>query len=308
MSLRTGEEIFRHSLDVIRQHPKLLFFPLLTFAMGVAVVAILLPPAFGVQLHDIWNGLSREGEDAGAMRLIADVVRDPLTLPWSWVVLGWLCSKLGDTFIRAAFYSEAIDALNGGQVSVRNGLLTAAGRIRALAPWGVFASTVGVFVELFERVLGGVVRLLADVAGGSLIMRRLTLVPALLGVEWSAAAQLAVQVIIREPRIGAPFEYLKVSARMVERVWGSALVIGLFGASAVGLYVAAAVLCLSLLAVAITQQHVFVAWGALLSFAVFCMTDAVNSVYRCGLYVYATEGVAPGPFDEAVLNRAWTVS
>jgi len=33
----------------------------------------------------------------------------------------------------------------------------------------------------------------------------------------------------------------------------------------------------------------------------------VNPVYRCALYIYATEGVVPGKFDKELLDSAWKV-
>jgi hypothetical protein len=35
--------------------------------------------------------------------------------------------------------------------------------------------------------------------------------------------------------------------------------------------------------------------------------SVVNPVYRCALYVYATEGVVPESFDKELLDSAWKV-
>lgn len=35
--------------------------------------------------------------------------------------------------------------------------------------------------------------------------------------------------------------------------------------------------------------------------------SVVNPVYRCALYIYATEGVVPGSFDKELLDSAWKV-
>jgi hypothetical protein len=35
--------------------------------------------------------------------------------------------------------------------------------------------------------------------------------------------------------------------------------------------------------------------------------NVVDSVYRCALFIYATEGVIPGPFDKELLDSAWKV-
>jgi hypothetical protein len=37
------------------------------------------------------------------------------------------------------------------------------------------------------------------------------------------------------------------------------------------------------------------------------ISGVVNPVYRCALYIYATEGVVPGTFDQELLDSAWKV-
>ena len=38
-----------------------------------------------------------------------------------------------------------------------------------------------------------------------------------------------------------------------------------------------------------------------------CLGGLLNAVYRCALYIYATEGVVPGTFDQELLDSAWKV-
>ena len=35
--------------------------------------------------------------------------------------------------------------------------------------------------------------------------------------------------------------------------------------------------------------------------------NVINKVFQCALYIYAAEGVSPGPFDQAMLDVAWKV-
>jgi hypothetical protein len=37
------------------------------------------------------------------------------------------------------------------------------------------------------------------------------------------------------------------------------------------------------------------------------ISGIVNPIYRCALYIYATEGVVPGTFDKELLDSAWKV-
>jgi hypothetical protein len=38
-----------------------------------------------------------------------------------------------------------------------------------------------------------------------------------------------------------------------------------------------------------------------------CVSGVVSHVYRCALYIYASEGVAPEPYDQELMDRAWMV-
>jgi hypothetical protein len=37
------------------------------------------------------------------------------------------------------------------------------------------------------------------------------------------------------------------------------------------------------------------------------LAGLLNNIYRCALFIYATEGVIPGTFDKDLLDSAWKV-
>ncbi len=37
------------------------------------------------------------------------------------------------------------------------------------------------------------------------------------------------------------------------------------------------------------------------------ISSIVNPIYRCALFIYATEGVVPETFDKELLDSAWKV-
>ena len=153
------------------------------------------------------------------------------------------------------------------------------------------AGTVGVILRAIEQRVGAAGRWVAGLAG----------------VSWSAASVFVIPVIINEPLSKRPFDYLKISANLLKRVWGE----GVIGLSSQWL----AIVVLSvLLAVgtAIAFGSEFHMQIMVLSVVVFAMIAMLLSlayqIFKCGLYVYATEGVAPGSFDEELFDRAWTVN
>jgi hypothetical protein len=307
VSLRTGDEIFRHSLWVVRRHPKLLVFPLLIMVALLAVVANVLPPALGVTGGEVWNGLWHPREGQQVMHLLKKAINHPLDLPLLWLAGAWLTGMFAVSFIHVAFYSQILAALNGGEVSGRRGLVIAVDKLTAIAPWSLVASTAGVVASLGERVLGPLGLVLVDVAGVSWLMRRLHVTAALVGVTWTSAAEFVIPVMVNEPQTRTPLDYLRISADMIRRVWGEALVVGVVGRSSLGYIVAFAVLVLTLVAAWAIHLDAIAIWGALCAFLILCLWDGVNCIYRSGLYIYATESVAPGPFDAELFDRAWTV-
>jgi Family of unknown function (DUF6159) len=211
------------------------------------------------------------------------------------------------TFIRVAYCSQILSVLNGGEVSVSRGFAIATGKLVGILSWAALAGTAGLVVRLVERFVQLAIFLL-DVIGVSILMRKITVMPSVLvGVPWSAAAEFVVPVMLKESGTRRPFDYLKRSAAMVRRVWGDALVIGLVGPSALGFIAASCVLVISQFLTKTTGLDLLTVWGALICFGIVCFADGINRIFSCGLYVFASEGVAPGPFDADLFNRAWSV-
>ncbi len=244
------------------------------------------------------------------MRQVADAFRisNLWNLPLQWLLAAFLLGKLGATFISYAFCSQAINALNGGTVSMARSVGLAANRVEVIVPWALLAGALGVAIAVVARYLGALGLIAVAVIGTSVAMGRVSIMPSVLfWIPWNVASQFVIPVMLNEPRRLNPVGYLKISAQMIRRTCGDSLVVGVVGPSAVGYWCATGVATAGMVAAYATDQFAFMAWGLLLGFAVSCVTNAVNLVYRCGLYIYATEGVAPGAFDAELLERSWIV-
>ncbi|HTQ35847.1 MAG TPA: hypothetical protein VMH77_02320 [Steroidobacteraceae bacterium] len=313
MSLKTSADLFAHSLRTLRGHRGLLAFPLVSFLAGMAIFALALPPLFHVTAVDAWRWLwhptlNRQMARSVAMAPFNDIGR----LPYRWLVASWLSGAFALTFVRLAFYSQAIRALNGDVVSVGRGFFLALQRLPAAAAWALFAGTIGVFLDILDRILGPLAELILDatVVYRATGERAAALVCGFF-VRWSVIAQFVVPAMLAGPQVLNPVGNLKISARLLKRLWDDgvedALVIGHVGPSGAG-YLASACLYVALLFAGFaTHLYSLQLWGLILAFAGFCLTDAVNGVFRCGLYIYATEGVLPGPFDDELFRRTWAV-
>lgn len=307
---RTSWTIFRHSFAVVRRHKALVIFPLFGIVAMFAMFAFyLVPLLFHVSIAEVWHGLWNPVETVqalpAALQHYGEAIKTHTTgVTYPSLLLGlagfYLASVFAMTFLDVAFYSQIIQAMNGGRASVPQGFAVAVSKLPAIAAWTLMTGTVG----LILRSILGRVGLGPWIAG-------------VLGMSWNVASVFVAPIIINEKQLRNPFDYLKISAGLIKRVWGEGL-IGISGGALVGMLVSALLGLLIGLALpfgmALVSLGIGDAYLPALALAVvlailahICLMTAVGKVFKCGLYIYATEGVAPGTFDEADFKNAWTV-
>jgi len=291
--------LFARSLSVIKQNKRLLWFPLISSAFVCLIVLFfLLPLAFWDTGHSLM--------EASHWRTIADhfMVMGEKNDPTGLTLLGLACggvvyliSIILATFLNVAFYNEILSALNGNSVCIRRGLRVALGKLKAILMWSVLAGIVGSTIKALEENLGFV---------GQWIMK-------LIGIAWSVAAVFVIPVIIREEKSVNPLKFLKQSALMLKKTWGESLIgyLGIgFGATVVMLG-SLALFTLPLgIAIALKSPWLIVAAVALELLCLIIISyfvQVASQVYRCALFVYASEGVVPGPYDQDMMDMAWKV-
>lgn len=321
--------LFKASIIVTLRHRKLLWFPILTALLTALIgVFFLLPIALPIVLHDTgyhlnqqqhWVALKdyylpqpaqpRPGATASHALMVlitghssVDQSGSPLaahTVPWGAICMAaiYFISMFLATFFNVAFYSEIMAALNGRGVSFRRGLATARSRLLSIFVWSLLAGLVGWLIRSIEERLPFAARI----------------VTGLIGLTWSIAAVFAIPVIIRDQPTRNPVAILRKSALTLKQTWGEGL-IGYLGFSAGSLVmflgslvplVLAGVFALlfkSVLLIAIA----LVLWvlGLLLMAYV---SGVAGHVYRCALFIYASEGVVPEPYNQDLLDMAWKV-
>jgi hypothetical protein len=179
----------------------------------------------------------------------------------------------------------------GERVSVVSGLAFAVSRFRAIVVWTLVASSIGILLQLLAERLGW--------------LGRLVLV--LVGISWSAAATFVIPVIIREESAN-PLTLLKASASTIRKTWGESV----FGyvelqSGAIPLMIVLAVLFRSVRAT--TDPTLFILIATIIAIFAIWLTiiNTARAVYRCALYVYATEGVVPEPYSAELMDSAWSV-
>lgn len=298
--LHRSWQLFLRSITVMRQHPKLLVFPMLTTMFTIAVALFFLAPV-GLVL------LGTHRVDGNQLRAVADsigLVRfeggnnfhfhvEPLG---SAILAGvYLLSMFLATLCSVAFSSEILAALSGQAVSIRHGFAVAFSRWKSVLLWSLLAGLVGLLIRKLEEHL-------------SLVGR---LVMGLIGLAWSVASIFAIPILVREPSLANPFSVLARSAETIKRTWGEMLsgYIGMTGsnilffwASIIGWFWA------GLIAYLLGNAWVLAVAGGLwlLSLIVYSYLASIASrVYLCALYLYASDGVVPGPYDASMMAEGW---
>lgn len=110
-----------------------------------------------------------------------------------------------------------------------------------------------------------------------------------------------------------PLKILQQSAMTLKRTWGEGLIGYLgFSAGSLVIFVGSLLPLLLACALALLFKSVWLAaiagviWVLGLFFMAY-LSGVAGHVYRCALYMYATEGVVPEPYSQDLLDMAWKV-
>ncbi len=291
--------LLRTSLTVIRQNKKLLLFPLVTSFFSAVMLLFFLAPALlyptGHTLREMahWATIGRQlGLDWSAKQ----PTLQPNAIFFGYLAVVYLVSMFLATFFNAAFYHEILKALAGDAVSVGTGLRFAWSRARSILMWSLLAGTVGLIIKGLEERFGWI---------GQWVLR-------LIGVVWSVASIFAIPVIIREGTTN-PFDLLRQSAVTLRKAWGESLIgyVGVTVSSWIVLlgslaFLAGAIALAVLLRSPLLLFTAVATWLAGM-FLLSYLVSVAGHVYRCALYVYASEGVVPAPYTPELMDAAWKV-
>jgi len=300
--------LFKRSMQVIGENKKLLLFPVITFVLTCVIALFFITPIVlwdmeNVFITDFANMAHRFARVGNPQQLYLS--------PACYILFGiiYIVSMFLATFFNVAFFNEILNALNGHPVSISGGLRLASSRLKAIFAWSLFAGIVGLIIKALEERLGWF---------GSLIMK-------IVGIAWSVASVFVVPVIIREEKYANPVRFVKTSAAILKRTWGESL-IGYLGISFGGLFlfVSTVVLVGPIIFLFITMVNTntlniniplmlsigvpIVIMGWIVFVIVFSyFLHVASQVYLGALYIYATEGVVPEPFDQEQMNMAWRI-
>jgi len=258
---KRGYVLVRQSISVMREHPRLGLFPVVSGVASVAFLALLLTPMFGALTVDLDE-----------------------TVAIITVVGALFGLYLGTAFISAFFTAGLVHqtraVLAGAEPSLRAGLQGAWEVKRPLFVWAVISATVGVVLD-------------AVASSDSLLGKALAVV---FGTAWTLLTFFIVPVVVFEkPSVRGMFTQ---SARTFKQTFGETPV-GLVGVNIVAIVAALPLLgpgAYLLFAVELPVASVPLIVGGLLVSQLVSYT--LRGIVKTSLYYYAAEGERPEKFGE----------
>jgi hypothetical protein len=279
--MRRGWGIAKASWSVLKLHPKLLVFPIIS---GLSLIALV--GAIGISMY-----LERSHMAALMEFLKKDNPHDPIVYAVAFVFY-FVCSFIV-IFFNAALVFCAMQAFAGTTPSLRAGLSTAAGRLPQILGWTLVAATVGVLLNALQNTLRDRLGFLGALLGG------------LLEFGWAVATFFVIPVVVVDGL--GPIAAVKRSAAILKRTWGESL----GGEGGLGIIAfAASVPAIALLALvgAIAGKGAGVAIIVIAVFYLIALSivfATLGAIFRTGAYIYATTGEAPSSMDPKLLQASF---
>jgi uncharacterized membrane protein YesL len=269
--------ILQAAVLTLRRHPRLLWFPVLSAVGTFAIVIVLL--AASLAFEAVGHGSVTRGRVVGGMTL-------------------WYGVTFVTTMSAVALARATLDAMAGRAWTLSGSFTHAWSRLPSVAA--------------FALVQTGVTRIIQRMRGGRGHRRRgfvSRTSAAMLDLAWWGTSYLAIPVLARE-NLG-PLSTLSRSARLFRETWKESFVgrlalgwlwlpVALVVAIPIGLCVLLDVEDGAIVAIAIGIPLTLCGLAALL-------VRTLDTIYRTALYVFATEGVVPEPFDDPDLHEIWKV-
>jgi len=292
--------LFKSSVKVIRDHPKLLVFPVVTGLLTTAIALFFLAPVVLVVVAPHWihgSAVQTLADRMGFLRFQrGGALNFQIQTIGTLVLAGaYLLNLFLATMSSVAFNSEILEALSGRPVSIRHGIEAACRRWKAVLLWSLLAGSIGLLIRALEQRFALLGRLVAGV----------------IGLAWSVASIFAIPILVRETSLSNPFDVLSKSARVIKGTWGEMLA-GYLGMQGTNLCVLWGSILLwagsGAMAMVFSNAWILLAAGVpwLLCLIAYCYVSSIASrVYLCALYLYASEGTVPGSYDPSMMNQAW---
>lgn len=272
------------SWTVLKAHPKLALFPVFSGLAFVALLAGIWAVAFGVN-----------GVDELAVRFDTHQPTVYAALFAVYFLLTFIV-----LFFNAALVFCALECFAGRTPSLSAGLGAAMGRLPQILGWTLLASTVGILLSALQSFLRDKLGFIGSLIGGIGEM------------AWAALTYFVVPVVIMEG-VG-PIKAVSRSSAILKQTWGES-VGGEGGMGLVSFLLMLPVVLVIMATVALNRDSTGSFTGGVVGTVMVLVVayvlilsiifSALSTIFRTGVYVYATTGEAPAPMDADMLRGSF---
>lgn len=279
-SFKRGWAIGKASWAVLKEQPSLLVFPVIAAVSAALLTAVVAVPV-----------LLGAGVAIGALDL-SD--RGMQVVAFLGLFICYFVGTFAVVFCNAALIACALQRFAGRPATIGSGFAAARRRIPQILGWSLLAATVGavlqVLTAVFREKFGTAANTAQDIGLGA----------------WGVASYFVLPVIVTEGT--GPIESVKRSASILRRNWGESL--GSAGFGVIIALFALPLLVLGGLALGAAGNGTPVAAVLGVLFVVYLLawlvlSSALNSIFRAGVYSYATTGGAPAQMSAGLLQSAF---
>ena len=255
--------VFRESFLILRKNKAMLTFPILSgIACVIAILSFVSPAILAI-------------DSLGLFSLLLLFV--------CYLFIYFICA-----FFSSAMIISASLRLKGGKPSVLDAIKIAGKNIGHILSWALFSATVGVVLELIDKIIG----------------KRFDFLTSILGAVWSLATFFVIPVMVFENK--TPLNAMKESAALFKKRWGETIT----GWVGIGLPMILLWLLGLLLLAGATKILPDTIFLSLLSFfitytvSLMILYNALNSIYVAALYHFATTGEVRGGYSAETIRNA----
>jgi Family of unknown function (DUF6159) len=301
---KAGWAFGTEAIYLVKLHPKLLVFPVLSVLAFVGIVAQAFwvgKAAFKILYKQFleaaianpeWSNPELPPDQAWsiAMNSIPD---GTWYVTFGWLFINYLLLWIIAIFLNTAVCGTLLTFHSTRRMSLRAGLVLAFGRLPQIIGWALFASTIGLILSLVTAILEDYLSWFGTILGS------------LVQLAWSVSIYFVAPVLAAEG-VG-PFGAVKRSAAMIKKQWGQ--MVGseisvfwrLWPLHLVG------VACLAVLfAVPLPELKLAAGCGLVVYFIVSSALNSLMSGIVCtNLYRFAATGATPTGGNHAAYQEAF---
>jgi len=270
-SIGRSIELVKTSWKILMDDKKLLVFPVLS---GIVTLLVILTFFLPLLVSGAFMGMTRAG---------------PLVY-YGLLFLFYIASYFVVIFFNTALISCVSAKLHGKDMTIGEGLSSAAQHLPAIIGWAIISATVGIILHALERRSGLLGQIVFSLIGGA----------------WALVTYFVVPVLVLEDK--GVFASIGESFSLIRKTWGESIVgaggmaVIFVALAALGLLAVLGTLLVGSMPLFLVALAVFLVLLVILAVVYYAM----QGIYVTALYLYAKTGTVPSAFNRELVQGAFT--